>query len=166
MKEKSGIAPWLVLGILGILLILGQRAFKNLLYALVGIGLMPPRAAGIWHWWQSRSRSSEAISSLLGSIVFFLVGLWIVTHPTTFDRILNVAIGLVLIICGAMWFSRGLHLGRSPVVLALAGGEVLLGLIIALNSPLLNWVIIAEGFGLIYTAVGGILTERLTGAAE
>ena len=93
---------WLLFGILGVLLLLNRRFALNIAYILFGIGLMLAGVACIYSWWQSRNQASNDLISPIGGLVLFVVGLWILNNPSSFDGILNVEIN------DSWWYSDSL----------------------------------------------------------
>ena len=162
-KHGSAFAHWLILAVLGVVIILGRQLAKNIVYTIIGAGLILVAAAGVADWWKEKSTKPEALSRLIGSVVFCAIGLWILLNPGAFDTLLNVVIGLVLIVAGLIWFARGWKLGKDGLILTLSAIAVILGLIIACNNAATTWVVIAEGIGLIYVGVSGMITEKRFG---
>ena len=116
--------------------------------------------SGILGWWKEKSRSKDAIISLLGSLALLGIGLWIITNPIAFDTFLNVIIGLVLIITGVIWLVRGWKQNKDMIMIVMGAIALILGLIIACSNAATSWVIVAEGIGLIYTAITGFIGEK------
>ena len=152
---------WLLFGILGVLLLLNRRFALNIAYILFGIGLMLAGVACIYSWWQSRNQASNDLISPIGGLVLFVVGLWILNNPSSFDGILNVIIGLVLIVSGANWLSKSGHPNQDRLMIVLSIVSIVAGLIIALSRAGTAWIATACGFSLIYTAITGFLGERM-----
>ena len=158
-KKVSGI-HWLILGVLGLLMILFREPFKDIMYALLGIGLIAVAVLGAADWWKTRSKSPDAIAKLLGYILLCLAGIWIMTHPAAFDKLINVVIVGILIIYGVFCLIRAMRPNKDVLWIVLSAAAIVLGLVIVCNNAATTWVVIAEGFGLIYTAVTGWLTEK------
>ena len=158
--NKANLITWLVLGILGLMLIVGKKVIKDALYIVMAVGLIIAAVSGILGWWKEKSRSKDAIISLLGSLALLGIGLWIITNPTAFDTFLNVIIGLVLMITGVMWLVRGCKANKDIIMIVMGAIALILGLIIACSNAATSWVIVAEGIGLIYTAITGFIGEK------
>ena len=160
-KTGSGskLLYWVILGIVGVIIIIGQQFIKEVLFRIIGIGLIAATALGIYAWVKDRDRSPGAFAQLIGLIAVFALGLWITVNPTRFDTLINVAIGFVLIVIGVLWFIRAWKSDRSILNIAIAAVAVILGLVIATNNAATTWVVVLEGVGLLYAAVMGILTE-------
>lgn len=158
--NKANLITWLVLGILGLMLIVGKRVIKDALYIVMAVGLIIAAVSGILGWWKEKSRSKDAIINLLGSLALLGIGLWIITNPIAFDTFLNVIIGLVLIITGVIWLVRGLKQNKDMIMIVMGAIALILGLIIACSNAATSWVIVAEGIGLIYTAITGFIGEK------
>ena len=158
--NKANLITWLVLGILGLMLIVGKKVIKDALYIVMAVGLIIAAVSGILGWWKEKSCSKDAIISLLGSLALLGIGLWIITNPTAFDTFLNVIIGLVLMITGVMWLVRGWKANKDIIMIVMGAIALILGLIIACSNAATSWVIVAEGIGLIYTAITGFIGEK------
>ena len=158
--NKANLITWLVLGILGLMLIVGKKVIKDALYIVMAVGLIIAAVSGILGWWKEKSRSKDAIISLLGSLALLGIGLWIITNPTAFDTFLNVIIGLVLMIIGVIWLVRGWKANKDIIMIVMGAIALILGLIIACSNAATSWVIVAEGIGLIYTAITGFIGEK------
>ena len=68
-------------------------------------------------------------------------------------------IGLIVIIMGVQWLTRGWKMDRSIPVIGMGAIACVLGLIIACNNAATTWVVVLEGVGLLYTAIIGIINE-------
>ena len=158
--NKGNLVAWLILGVLGILLIVGQKLIKDVFYIVMAVGLILAAIAGIVGWWKERSFGLSSVVSLLGSVVLLVIGIWILRHPGQFDTMINVMIGLVLIISGLRWITFGWRSGKDYIMLATGAIALILGLIIALTNAATSWLVIAEGVGLIYTAIIGFIAEK------
>ena len=158
--NKANLITWFVLGILGLMLIIGKKVIKDALYIVMAVGLIIAAVSGILGWWKEKSRSKDAIISLLGSLALLGIGLWIITNPTAFDTFLNVIIGLVLMITGVIWLVRGWKANKDIIMIVMGAIALILGLIIACSNAATSWVIVAEGIGLIYTAITGFIGEK------
>ena len=111
-------------------------------------------------WWKEKSRNKDAILNVLGCLVLLGIGIWILTNPVAFDTLLNVLIGLVLMVTGVLWLIRGYRQGKDLLIMIMGGIALVLGLIIACSNSATSWAVIAEGAGLIYTAITGFIAER------
>lgn len=158
--NKANLITWLILGILGLMLIVGKKVIKDALYIVMAVGLIIAAVSGILGWWKEKSRSKDALINLLGSIALLGIGLWIITNPVAFDTFLNVIIGLVLMITGVLWLVRGWKQNKDMVIIVMGVISLILGLIIACSNAATSWVIVAEGIGLIYTAITGFIGEK------
>ncbi len=163
MKEffRSHNVSWLVIGLVGLGLILFRRPLENFLYILLGLGLLLTAGAGLFNWFQTRSRTADGIIQLVGCAIVALIGIWILTHPDAFRSLLNWAIGLVLIISGGTWLARNEGFRRSTLVGVLAVVAVVAGLCSILFGHMITWLLYAAGLALIYTAVTGWFSEKI-----
>ena len=158
-KNAGNLFRWVILGILGIFLVFSGHSALNIVYAVFAIGLMLAAAAGIYGWWQARKAGMDDLVGVISSIVMFIVGLWILRNPNSFDRIINMVIGIVLIVSGANWLSINSRAGdRLMSVLSIIA--IVVGVFIALSHTATNWVATACGFALIYAAVAGFISEK------
>lgn len=105
-KNAGILSRWVILGILGLFLLFFRQTAKNIVYAVFGIGLMLAGAASVYGWWQARKDGMEDLIGVAGGIAMFIVGLWIMRNPGTFDRIINMIIGIVLVVSGVNWINR------------------------------------------------------------
>jgi len=158
--NKGSLLYYGVLAVLGVLLIVGQQLFKDIMYVLVGIALIGAGLSSLLAWWKLSSFRIEASARLVIAVACVGLGIWILTHPGTFDTVVNVVIGAVLILSGLQWFLTGWRLGRRPLLMILGVIAVAAGFVIACNNAATTWLIWAEGIGLIYTAVTGFLAEN------
>lgn len=158
--NKSNLVSWLILLVLGLMLIIGRKLVKDALYIVFAVGLILSAAAGILGWWKEKNRSKDAILNLLGCLALLGIGIWILTNPVAFDTLLNVLIGLVLMVTGVQWLIRGYKQGKDMLIMIMGGISLVLGLIIACSNAATSWAVIAEGAGLIYTAITGVIAEK------
>ncbi len=160
--RKTNIIYSLLLGLLGIALIVFQTTAKHVVYAVIGIGLIAAALIGLIGWFQlGDRRNASHISQLLGSIVLGLMGLWILTHASGFDKLINWIIGIVLIVTGVQWLIRNRGPFRSKAVSVLAVISILIGVIVAIYQMGTSLPVIAQGISLIYSAAMGLIGERL-----
>lgn len=151
---------WIILGALGLFLIIGRHMAKDLLYRILGIGLMLASGAIVADWLKDKNRKQDSAVFLMGGVLVFFIGLWILFHPGTLDRFINVLIGGVLIVCGIQWLTRGSSGKKDSFTIALSVGSIILGTVIAFTNAATTWLVIAEGFGLIFAAINGAVAER------
>ena len=101
-----------------------------------------------------------------GSMKALMGGDWISqfrtgAQPAIACKCLAASTDVVTIIgAGAQSLIRGWKHDRSPVTIIGAVLGIILGLMIAFNNAATTWVTIAEGLGLLYTAITGYLGER------
>ena len=155
----SRLLYWIILGILGLIIIIGQQFIKEVLLRIIGIGLIAATALGVYSWWREGDRSPQRIALLIGLVAVFALGWWITINPALFDKVINVVIGLIVIIMGVQWLARGWKMDRSIPVIGMGAVACVLGLIIACNNAATTWVVVLEGVGLLYTAIIGIINE-------
>ena len=160
MKNKGNTLSWIILAALGLFLVIGHNAALDIVCKVVAAGLVLTAASGVYGWWKTKSKAPDAIASLLGSVLFCVIGLWIFFKTDSFVRLINVVLGLVMIITGAYNLYREWKFSRNPVILVLAGLAVVAGIVIACSNAATTWVVVSAGIGLIYTAVTGFLAER------
>lgn len=158
-KGKGNIIQWIILAGLGVFLILGNRLAQGIMGKVFAIALLAVAISGIWAWWKGKQKTPDAIARLCGSIVMGGVGAWALLDTTAFITFLNVVLGLIMIVTGVLGFCRGWKAGKDKLTMILAVIGMILGLVIACNNAATTWVTIAEGIGLIYTAVTGFLGE-------
>ena len=157
--DKGNWITWLILLAVGVLLIIGKDLVKDALYMVAAIGLILASVVGAVSWWREKPHQVGEMPGLLGYIVTLVAGIWILTNPGTFDRLLNVLIGLILIGSGIQWFFRARKFGGDRMIMVISVMTVILGLIIACYNAATSWPIVVEGIALIYTAVAGWLSE-------
>ena len=160
MKRNGNTLYWIVLAALGVFLIFGHNAALDIVCKVVAGALVLAAAAGIYDWWKTKSKSPDAIAKLLGSLIFCAIGLWTFFKTDSFVKLLNVVIGAVMIVSGALALYRGWKYGASRASMILSALAVLLGLFIACSNAATTGFVIAEGVALVYTAVPGLLAER------
>ena len=158
-KNAGSISRWVILGILGIFLIFFRRSALNIVYAVFAVGLMLTGVASVYGWWQDHRTGTDDLLGLAGGIAVFAVGLWILRNPGSFDRILNMIIGIVLIVSGVNWINRGRAAG-SRVMTILSAVAIIAGILIAFSRSATSWIATACGLSLIYTAVIGFIGEK------
>ena len=162
--NKGSALSWLILGVIGLLLILGRNIVKDVFYIVLAVGLILSAAAGVAGWWKTKSKKPSEIARLLGSVILIIVGIWILTHPSRFDAIVNILIGAVMILAGVSWLLRGRAAGRDMLTMCLSVVAVILGVIVICSRAATSWPIVLEGASLIYTAVAGFIADRRFGA--
>ncbi len=159
-QNIGNVSRWLIIGALGILLIVAQHLAKTLVYIIFAVGLMLAGGAGALSWWKNRSLERGELVNLVASAALFIVGLWILRNPDGFDKIINVIIGLVLIVAGVYW----LNLSRTAsdrLMSILSIVSIVLGVIITFSHAGTTWIVKAEGFSLVYSAVTGLIGEKV-----
>ena len=159
-KNAGNLSRWVILGILGIFLVFYRHFALNIIYIVFAIGLMLAAAAGVYGWWQARKAGKDDVIGLVSSAVMFVVGLWILRNPNSFDRIINMIIGVVLIVSGANWLNTNSHETGNKLMSVLSIVAIIVGVIIATSHAATNWVATVCGFGLIYTAITGFIAEK------
>ncbi|MBQ9196290.1 MAG: hypothetical protein IJ157_03515 [Clostridia bacterium] len=158
-KAKSGILHWLILAALGLALIIGHNLAQDIIGKILAVGLILSAASGIIGWCKTKSKSPDAMASLLGNILICLVGLWILFNTQRFISLINVVIGVVIILIGAQNLYRGYKLGlKLHMILAVVA--IILGIIVVFYNAATSLPVICQGVGLIYTAVVGYLGDR------
>ena len=152
---------WLLLGALGILLIINRRFALNIAYIIFAIGLMLAGVASVIGWWEDRRLGNEELVSLVSGIAMFVIGLWIIRNPNSFDKIINVLIGLVLIVTCASWLSMNGQSDQNKLMRILSIVGIVVGILITFSHAATGWIATAGGIGLIYTAVTGLIGEKV-----
>ena len=160
-KNAGILSRWVILGILGLFLLFFRQTAKNIVYAVFGIGLMLAGAASVYGWWQARKDGMEDLIGVAGGIAMFIVGLWIMRNPGTFDRIINMIIGIVLVVSGVNWINRANQGSGNKTMYILSIVSIVVGIIIAFSHAATNWVVTACGIALIYTAATGFIGEKV-----
>ncbi len=164
MKNGKNISSLAVLGILGLLLIVWPGATLTIVCKLAAIALLLVAAAGIYTWFKDRSTKPADLARLIGSAAAVIVGLWILFNTTSFEKLIPVVLGIVMIIYGALELYKAYKGGKNPVSMALAGIAVVLGLIVAFNPfTAIKATVVCAGIALVYTAVTGIINEMKAG---
>ena len=159
-KNAGNTTRWLILGALGILLIINRRFALNIAYIIFAIGLMLAGAASAFGWWERRGLGNDDMVGLVSGIAMFVVGLWIIRNPNSFDKIINVLIGLVLIVTGASWLNENNRTTQDNLVRILSIVAIVVGIMITFSRAATGWIATAGGIGLIYTAVTGLIGEK------
>ena len=159
-KAKSGYLFWLILAALGIFLIVGHNLAQEIICKIIAVALICSAVSGMISWWKGKSKSPEALASLLGSVLFCVFGLWILFNTQRFINLINIILGAVIIISSLFSLYRSYKLGLK-LHMALAAVGVVLGIVIACYNAATSLPVILQGIGLIYTAVTGFLAERM-----
>ena len=73
ISNKGGVLYWLLLGALGVFLILGRQMAKNIVFSILGAGLVITAVPGVISWWRSRNQAPDGAMRLLGSLVVLLI---------------------------------------------------------------------------------------------
>ena len=153
---------WLVLAVLGLFLIFGHNAALNLICKVIAIGLILLSLPGVINWWKTKDKAPEAIASLVISLGFCLLGLWILCSTQGFINLINLVLGLaVIIISAAVLYSAWKVRHTSSIIMACIG--LVLGIIIACSNAATTLFTVSGGIGLIYIAVTGYLSELKNG---
>lgn len=157
--NKGGMGGWLIIGLLGVALIVGQRMFRHMVYMVIGVGMIVSALLGVVGWLTEDRQRAGGITRLLASAAVGLIGIWILSNPFRFERLLNVVIGLVPIVAGCMWFARGRQTG-DKLTMCIAVVAVILGLVLATSRAATTWMVLTAGFGLLFTAIMGFINEK------
>ena len=157
-KAKTSMLAWIILGVLGIFLIFGHNLVQDIICKIIAAALILTAVSSIVSWWKVKSKSPEALTTLAGSVVIGLIGLWILLNTATFIDLINIVLGAVIIAAGLINLYRGWKLHDTlTIVLACLG--IVLGIVIACYNAATSLPVILEGIGLLYTAVIGLLGE-------
>ena len=162
-NNAGNVSRWLIIGALGLLLIIANHLAKTIVYTLFAAGLILAGGAGAYGWWKGGTADRDDKVSLLGSIALVIVGVWILLNSDTFDKIINVVIGLVLIVTGVYRLALNKQAVQDRLLTILSVVSIVLGLIIACSHAGTTWLLKAEGFSLIYTAVTGFIGDKVLG---
>ena len=158
-KQKSSILHWLILAALGLALVIGHNLAQDIIGKILAAGLILSAVSGVTAWWKQKSKSPDALASLLGNILICLVGIWILCNTQRFISIINVVVGAVIILIGAQNLYRGYKLGlKLHMILAVVA--IILGIIVVFYNAATSLPVICQGMGLIYTAIVGYLGDR------
>ena len=157
-QEKSGYLFWALLAVLGILLIVWNRAVQTTLCVIFALGLILVGGLGVYGWWKAKKRAPQALVDVAGSAVFVLVGLWILFRPARFIDLLNIVLGGILVVSSLLTLAR-VWKQRSWLPIALACVGVVLGLIIIFYNAATALSVIWEGLALVYAGVSGAIGE-------
>ncbi|MBQ4436150.1 MAG: DUF308 domain-containing protein [Clostridia bacterium] len=160
-KNAGNQLRWVILGVLGVLLIVNRRFALNIAYAIFAIGLMLAGILNAYGWWEARKAQHNDPIDLLSGIVLFVVGLWILRNPSSFDRIINMIIGIVLLVSGAKWLIVNKQTNNDKTMSVLSIIAIAAGLVIAMSRAATGWLATACGFCLIYNAVTGYISEKI-----
>ena len=160
MQGKKNYIHWIIIGALGIFLIIGNQLAQDIFGKVFGAALVLAALSGLFSWWKTKSKAPDSVAQLIGCLVIGGIGLWALTKTEGFITFLNVVLGLIIIGAGTQSLIRGWKHDRSPVTIIGAVLGIILGLMIAFNNAATTWVTIAEGLGLLYTAITGYLGER------
>ena len=157
---KKGIPSLVIMGLLGLFLIFWPNASLNIAGKLAGVALLLVAAAGVWSWLKDKSMRPSDLARLIGSVAAAIVGLWILFNTKAFETFIPLALGVAMIVFGAMELYRAFKGGKNAVSMALAGIAVVLGLIVAFNPfASIKLTVVCAGIALVYTAATGILNE-------
>ena len=159
-KGSSSVIKWGLLAILGLVLIFGHNAALNVVCKIVAIGLILVAAAGIYDWFKTKSRDRDAMTTLLGSAVVGLIGIWMLCNTQLFIKIINVVIGLVVAVPSAVYLYRTYKGDRNMTTMIICAVGIVLGLVICFNNAATTWVVVAAGVGLLDVAITGFLAEN------
>ena len=159
-KGKNSIFYLGILGLLGLLMVFWPGATLTIVCKLAAIALLLVAVFGVYSWLKTKSTKPADLAQLIGSVVAFIIGLWILFNTTSFEKLIPVLLGIAMIVFGVTELYRGYKNGKNPVSMALAAVAIVLGLIVAFNPfATIKVTVIVAGIALIYTAVSGILSE-------
>lgn len=156
--QRQGILPWILLGVLGILCIIFSRTMTNVVEIILGIGLILAGLGGVVGWWQ-QGRNRNDLVSLLAAAAGIALGIWILTHLDSFDRILNIIIGVGLIISGVQHLIINWKTLSLNTVTIMAGLSVILGIVILVRLNATTIPFVLAGIGMVYAAICGVVQE-------
>ena len=160
MLKRQGILSWILLGVLGLLCIIFSKTMTNVVEIILGIGLILVGLGSAIGWWQQgRSRSRNDLIVLLVAVGAIALGIWILTHLKSFDRILNIVIGAGLIIAGVQHLILNWKTLALNTITVMAGLAVVLGIVILVRSNATTIPFVLAGIGMIYAAVCGVVNE-------
>jgi|GEM_PF-2058673 len=161
---KKNIPSLVILGILGLLLIFWPGATLTLVCRLAAIALLLVAASGVYTWFKDKSKKPADLARLIGSVAACLIGLWVLFNTASFEKLIPIVLGIVMIVYGAFELYRAYKGGKNPVSMALAAVAIVLGLIIAFNPfTAVKATVVCAGIALVYTAVTGIVNELRLG---
>ena len=161
---KKNISSLIIMGLLGLFLIFWPNASLNIAGKLAGIALLLVAAAGIYTWLKDKSTKPSDLARLIGSAAAAIVGVWILFNTASFEKLIPVVLGIVMIVFGAVELYKAFKGGKNPVSMALAAIAIVLGLIVAFNPfTSIKLTVICAGIALVYTAVTGIMNELKLG---
>ena len=158
-SNKQKIIPWLILAALGIFLIIGHGLALDIMGKVLAVGLIVTAAVGVITFFRSKEKKSQDIAKFIGFAVLCVLGIWILLNTPTFITVINVVLGAIMILSGVLNLYHGWK-SKDKVTMILSLIGIVLGLIVALNNAATTWMTVAEGIGLIYSAITGFISEH------
>ena len=162
-KEVSRLVLHLTMLLLGAALIIWPVNAAGVLTITVGVVLMGCGAIEAVLFALDKEKSALDVGRLIGGIILFILGLYLLLNPDTLARILNWFFGSIIILYGLVnlvssFLSKKLG-GRWWISLRLSICAILLGVVILLDPfktvTILMYVV---GGTLIIAAITGIIT--------
>lgn len=162
-KEVSRLVLHLTMLLLGAALIIWPVNAAGVLTITVGVVLMGCGAIEAVLFALDKEKSALDVGRLIGGIILFILGLYLLLNPDTLARILNWFFGSIIILYGLVnlvssFLSKKLG-GRWWISLLLSICAILLGVVILLDPfktvTILMYVV---GGTLIIAAITGIIT--------
>ena len=159
LKMNNDKVYWILLAVLGLLMIIFHRVAANVIPVIAGVGLIVIGAIGLLGWWTMRSdRSANVIGQFIGALLMVFFGIWALSHPNTFSRLINIAAAVILIWSCVQNLMVNRQLLRDKVIAVVCIGGVVLGVVILLGGlNILSTGMVIAGCGLLYAACVGLL---------
>ena len=164
MWKRHEILTSTIMILFGFILAIKPGTTLFLLVMSLGIGLIIVGGANIFLWFLRRTRKSRVYrSTITGSVIMALVGLYMLVSPASVASILPVCAGVVIMINGILnlaqvWELKSVGLANyhAPVIMAVL--TIILGAVILTNpfktASLLCMVL---GLVIIYNGLQGLL---------
>ena len=159
LKMNNDKVYWILLAVLGLLMIIFHRVAANVIPVIAGVGLIVIGAIGLLGWWTMRSdRSANVIGQFIGALLMVFFGIWALSNPGTFSRLINIAAAVILIWSCVQNLMVNRQLLRDKVIAVVCIGGVVLGVVILLGGlNILSTGMVIAGCGLLYAACVGLL---------
>ena len=159
-NSKQKFLPWLVMALLGIFLIVGRGLVQDIIGKVFAIGLILTAGSGFIAWWKNKGKKADDVARMIGYVLLFLLGIWILFNTARFISLINVIIGLIVIIMSLLNLFHGWKSGKDVFTMVVSCIGIILGIVIVTTNAATAWLPVAEGIGLIYTAITGFISER------
>ncbi len=152
----------IIILILGLILLFRPESALSLLIRVSGICILFIGIIGIFSFFLNKEKNSTSISSLISSVLYFIISLIFLINPSFISSLFPIFMGVVIIFSGIQMLMKSVQIKKilvndSPTSIVLSVITILLGIFISFHPTFINNVILQTiGLVLIFTAAVGL----------